>query len=461
MDENKGQMMLRDPYVAQVDKLAGSLKHLSETFLKYEGTRTQFLDEELEDLYEKVEHQVCKNCEKRRRCMTRQMVYDILDNVEKYGSELSVEMKRKLQQDCSYAPRLLRVTLEAFQNAKQMLMWNNRMVESRAGCAVQLDMFAQMIQHTTREMGASIFMDAPLEKRIRQLFRRNGIRLLSTVFFVNKQGRYEIHVTVKTDKGMCITTKKLSRILSDAVKRKMNPAPEERPVIGQDYCTITFVEAPGYYTLQGIARIGKGCQLISGDSFSMLELPQGQEAAILSDGMGSGERASRESAVVVETLEELLKAGFVKEAALSMLNTALVMGREDVCFSTIDMVCFDLYSGECQFLKAGAATTFIKKKDGVVHISSSSLPLGVVQGQQTDVISHKLESGDMIVLVTDGVLDALPYGRQEELMDLLIQGTNIENPKELSHYLLEKVIELSSDTPHDDMTILVAGIWQV
>lgn len=461
MDENKGQMMLKDPYVTQVDKLAGSLKHLSETFLKYEEIRTQFLEEELDDLYEKVELQVCKNCERRRRCNTRQMAYEILENIEKYGSELSVEMKRKLQQECVCAPRFLRVTLEAFQNAKQMLMWNNRMVESRAGCAVQLDMFAQMIQHTTREMGASIFTDAPLEKRIRQLFKRNGIRLLSTVFFVSKQGRYEIHVTVRTEKGVCVTTKKLARLLSDAAKRKMNPAPEERPVIGQEYCTITFVEAPGYYTLQGIARIGKDCQLISGDSFSMLELPQGQEAAILSDGMGSGERASRESGVVVETLEELLKAGFEKEAALSMINTALVMGREEVSFSTIDMVCFDLYSGNCQFLKAGAATTFIKKKDGIIHVSSSSLPLGVVQGQRPDVVSHKLESGDIIVLVTDGVLDALPYGRQEELMDLLIQGTTIENPMELSHYLLEKVIELSTDTPHDDMTILVAGIWQV
>lgn len=461
MEEMNGQVMLRDPYVTRVDKLAGSLKHLSETFLKYEETRTQFLEEELEEIYEKVENQVCKNCERRKRCNKYQMVYEILENVEKYGSDLSVQMKRKLQQECSFAPRLLRVTLEAFQSAKQMLMWNNRMVESRAGCAVQLDMFAQMIQHTTREMGASIFTDAPLEKRIRHLLKRNGIRLLSSVFFVSKQGRYEIHLTMKTEKGVCITTKKLARLLSSASKRTMNPAPEERPVIGQEYCTITFVEAPSYYTLQGIARIGKDCQLISGDSFSMLELAGGQEATILSDGMGSGERASKESAVVVETLEELLKAGFEKEAALSMLNTALVMGREEVSFSTIDMVSFDLYSGQCQFLKAGAATTFIKKKEGITHVTSSSLPLGVVQGQKPDVITQQLESGDLIILVTDGVLDALPYGRQEELLDLLIQGTTIENPRELSHYLLEKVIELSSDTPHDDMTILVAGIWQV
>ena len=48
---------------------------------------------------------------------------------------------------------------------------------------------------------------------------------------------------------------------------------------------------------------------------------------ILSDGMGSGERAFRESAMVVEMLEELLTAGFPKETAIQMMNTALVMGR--------------------------------------------------------------------------------------------------------------------------------------
>ena len=48
----------------------------------------------------------------------------------------------------------------------------------------------------------------------------------------------------------------------------------------------------------------------------MKTLPGGKEAAILSDGMGSGERALQESGMLVEMLEELLGAGFPVETAL-------------------------------------------------------------------------------------------------------------------------------------------------
>ena len=144
-----------------------------------------------------------------------------------------------------------------------------------------------------------------------------------------------------------------------------------------------------------------------------------------------------------------------------MMNTALVMAREEVCFSTLDLSVFDLYTGSCEFLKAGAATTFIRTADKMEHIYSESLPLGVVRGQKIEKTTHQLSSGDMVVMVTDGVLDALPAGEQEKLLDLMILGSTITNPKEMAHYILEKVLELGGDPPGDDMTVLVAGIWHI
>ena len=66
-----------------------------------------------------------------------------------------------------------------------------------------------------------------------------------------------------------------------------------------------------------------------------------------------------------------------------------------------------------------------------------------------------------MIMVTDGVLDALPSKEAEHLLDLIIMGTTIENPCELAHYILQKVLELSTSDPADDMTVLVAGIWRI
>ena len=72
-----------------------------------------------------------------------------------------------------------------------------------------------------------------------------------------------------------------------------------------------------------------------------------------------------------------------------------------------------------------------------------------------------MESGDVVVMVSDGILDALPAGEQEHLLDLMIGGSPLENPEELANYILDKVLELAAGIAGDDMTVLVAGIWMM
>ena len=181
----------------------------------------------------------------------------------------------------------------------------------------------------------------------------------------------------------------------------------------------------------------------------------------ISDGMGSGEEACRESTMVVEMLEELLEAGFPAKTAIEIMNTALVIGREEVRFSTVDICLFDLYSGSCEFVKAGASTTFIKQAEGVEKITSATLPIGVLKDIEIESVERELSSGDFVIMVTDGVMDALPAKEQDTLMTEFIREANTVNPKELAHYLLGKVLEWSGEKPTDDMTIMAVGLWKL
>lgn len=461
----RGNEIFMNPYVVQMDKFADSLKHLSKTFLKLESYKGTFTKEELEEMFEKVTDKVCRNCENREMCLgekrvyTYQAMHEILCAAEEYGAELNIELKRKLKSQCILAPRFLRETLEVFENAKEILMWNNRMVQNREGYAGQLKSFAKMIQYTTRELDAGIFEDEHMEKRLKTRLKKAGIRMLSAVFYMTPQGKYEIHLTVKAMKGQSVSTRELVRLVGDSVGREMMPGRGERPVIGEDYCTVACMEGARFHTLQGVARIGKGCEKISGDTFLMTELPGGKQGIALSDGMGSGEDAFRESSMVVEMLEELLGAGFPVKTAVQMMNTALVIGREEVRFCTVDVALFDLYEGACEFVKAGAAATFLKRQGEVEIIRSATLPIGVLQDIEIDTETRRLESGDYVIMVTDGVMDALPAGEQDVLMCTFIQDTDILNPRELAHHILGRVLEWSGEVPLDDMTVLVAGLW--
>lgn len=85
-----------------------------------------------------------------------------------------------------------------------------------------------------------------------------------------------MHLTMRTWKAEKIPVKSLAGILSNLTGRRLIPGKEGAQLIGADYTTVVFREGPSYYTMSGIARIGKGCSNISGDSFTMMDLPGGK-----------------------------------------------------------------------------------------------------------------------------------------------------------------------------------------
>ena len=116
---------------------------------------------------------------------------------------------------------------------------------------------------------------------------------------------------------------------------------------------------------------------------------------------------------MIELLEELLEAGFPEKTAIQMINTTLVCGREEIHYSTIDLT---VYTGECELIKAGASSTFIRRKDQIEHLTSTSLPIGVMNSLEIDSVKRQLTDGTYVIMLTDGVLDALPVGEQASFL---------------------------------------------
>ena len=209
-----------NPYVVQIDKFVTSLEKLSHAFLHLEKEKNELTDEQYRNMNEDVKERLCKQCEKKTECKGYELLREVLETAEDYGAELNVEVKRNIQKKCVQAPLFVRTVLDVYKHEKQNMMWQQKMAQSREGCVIQLDAFAQMIQHSTRELDASIFADDYLEKKIKIQFQRAGLKILSTVFFVSPNGKYEIHVTLKAKKGECVTTKEVAKMLSEKLKPK-------------------------------------------------------------------------------------------------------------------------------------------------------------------------------------------------------------------------------------------------
>ena len=176
--------------------------------------------------------------------------------------------------------------------------------------------------------------------------------------------------------------------------------------------------------------------------------------------MGSGFGACKESEQVIELLEQFLDAGFGRETAVKMIHSAMMMQNGGQIFSTVDLCTVNLYTGQCELLKVGASTTFVRRRDWVEAVTSTSLPLGMLRNVDYECTKKQLHSGDFVIMVSDGVLDALPGRNAQDMMKELILQINTSNSREMARRLLEKVLSFQQRKAADDMTILVGGFWK-
>ena len=158
----------------------------------------------------------------------------------------------------------------------------------------------------------------------------------------------------------------------------------------------------------GMTLRPKDGESVSGDCVSTFETDAGELCLLLSDGMGSGEDARRESAMAVRLIERFLRAGVEAPPALKTLNSALNLRAEvSDSFTTIDLLTLSLKSGEGELYKYGAAPSYIKRGGRVRRVSCTCLPAGLAEGALPPEKTHvRLESGSFFVMVTDGVADS-------------------------------------------------------
>lgn len=343
---------------------------------------------------------------------------------------------------------------------RQEYFWQKKLYESKGLLAEHLREMSSIMSDVAR----ATYRYRPLsERKYRQISRylkESGILLKKFLVLENGDGHIELSLTMKTQLRESIIIEDVADLLSVAMNIRIRPSKNEPLFMAKEWRAYHFIEEPEFHILTGVAKAVKEMEKVSGDNYSFCETESGKVAAILSDGMGSGEQACEESERVIEMAERLLEAGFRKEAAIQIINGALAAGEQEKNMSTLDICELDLYTGICDFIKVGAVHTYIKRDNLVDKLMAGNLPLGVFQQIEPETMHRQLKDGDYVIMLSDGVLDALSQGAGEELMPEIISRIHHRNPTEIANQVLGYCLRQSMGQIRDDMTVLVIGIWQ-
>ena len=215
---------------------------------------------------------------------------------------------------------------------------------------------------------------------------------------------------------------------------------------------ITVIEKPNFKMSFGFAQYcaeGKLC----GDTIKTINDTRGHMIFIISDGMGKGGRAALDGAMGAGLLSKLLSAGFGFDSSLKVVNSALLVKSSEESLATLDCACVDLFTGKCEFFKAGAPRSYIVKNSSVTKCELSSMPAGILRGIEFAKRTTVLNVGDEIILMSDGITDV-----GEELLDEFLRYDDSDSPNDRAKEILDFAVAHSDSKHRDDMSVIVAKL---
>ena len=350
--------------------------------------------------------------------------------------------------------------IQYLERAKINYLWYNKMLETREAMAVQFNEMAKLMENYTKpiyeEKKALFGMDDYIKHKLREQ------KIVARKIFINEnsKGMLEIRLYAKKRRKSNIPADVLKIVISEAVGKKVRLSEECLLDVTEEYNEYVLFEEVNFMTISGTARQTKGSEDYSGDNFAVMSLDSGQIFMSICDGMGSGKRAKKYSEIIIDLLEKMIDSGFEESTILKLANSIMLTGNQWQEPATVDMALIDQYSGICQFLKLGAACTYIKRGNWVECIKSTSLPMGVLEEVDMETITKKLYDGDFVIMVSDGIVDALDCPDKEEAMGRIIMDIHTANPKQMAINVLSQALAKCKGVPEDDMTVICTGIWE-
>jgi len=458
---------VRDLTAGRVEQFSEVFRQLASSFSSLSASpqaEEQSRDREIGHFMNGVAERACQTCWKRDKCWDGQFYHtyrwmtEMMSAIEanpKFGKK---DIRDEWKKHCVKPAQVLDVMRQQYELYKNNLHWKRQLQESRQIVAEQLSGVSRVMEDLAREIKREGQALHRQEEQIREALESLGLSIHSVDIISLEEGHVEIEIVHTYNRGFDECRKIIAPLLSDILGENIAVRREE-PSERKGYTTVLFASAKEYEVETGVASAAKGGDLLSGDSYSMMELGNGKFAVALSDGMGNGERAHAESRTTLNILQQLLQSGMDEKLAVKTVNSVLLLRSPDEMFATIDVALIDQHTAGTTFLKIGSTPSFIKRGSEVITVSASNPPVGILQDIDVDLVSVRLKPGDILIMMTDGLFDAPGHALNKELwLKRVISEIRAEAPQDIADCLLETAVRYTHGEIRDDMTVVVARI---
>lgn len=405
---------------------------------------------------ENVEKEVCNNCGLKTYCyehrqgVTRDDFFRLEELLESQGIISENDVEDAFVKNCCKKGEIARSMNLNYREYLSALEAQRRVSDVRGVVAGQFSGISDILSDLSDEFKNTMRCDTDSSERIISALSALGAIPVECICLVSDGGRMSVELELSSKGDSKLSKGTIMREVSKCCGRRF-----DLPTVTceGDRIRAALCEMPVYDVEIGsdqhIANNGKLC----GDCLDYFNDGFGKTYALVCDGMGTGGRAAVDGNMAVSVMGRLLRSGLSADSSLQIVNSALMVKSEDESLSTLDLTGVDLYTGKVTLKKAGAPATFVRKNGRVMVREMPSLPVGILNGVKFSSDTVNLSSGDMVVMVSDGVITG-----DEKWLEKLIRSWNEGSTQELARAVVDEAIKRRGDSPDDDITALAIRI---
>ena len=201
-------------------------------------------------------------------------------------------------------------------------------------------------------------------------------------------------------------------------------------------------------------------QAVGGDYYDCFHLSDNKVCISFGDVAGKGVPGALIMSRMSSCVQSTMQFTDDVEKAVTAINNHMCHKMVEGRFVTYVLAVLDTESHEVTLVNAGHMSPLIRKADGTMDEfdeNAIGVPIGIMEDYPYEVVSRKLEPGETVVLITDGVDEAMNPEGDLYTKDRVVEfvSTNTDNAEELGKALLADVRKHADGRDqNDDITIM-------
>ena len=405
---------------------------------------------------ENTVNEKCLGCDRRKNCLNDEKLNLVVDYISNKLENNEIIDEKMLDFNCELSKEFLRDIYEIYNSMKLMRILKEQERNNANKISNQYKEVSKILSNISKNIKSDLIKIDKKQEKLREELKFYGYLVYEDEY---KEDDTCIEYTFVTNilNNIDKQKKEIISILSNILEKPMviklilNSSKKEKS-------KIKVVSTPEFNVQNSVISIAKNGEEVSGDSYLIEELQDLKHISVISDGEGNGRNASKSSKNVIDMLERLLSGGFDECGAIEIINSILKLKSDSQNSSTLDNMIIDLKTGYSQYIKLGAAPTYIIHEGKIVTINNMNIPVGVSDNPDYLPISRKLIDKDIVVQISDGVLhEGLDISNNYFTEYLKTIDVN-KTAKQITDEIYRNVLRENKNILNDDVTIIVTKI---